>query len=413
MTPSNVTIKADYVNNWLGDGERIEEINVESLAIIKDIIRYYSRIIAPEYKTKVIFTGEEDNTSLGEYGEEVLINYGLLLQGRVDEAVGHTIFRLLQISSGEIDVRFDGIFNMEAYKLISKVKFKGVPLNKFIGRNDALVIKLGKIIGGRFKAINEVRTCVQANSYIKKYLSVALEGIRNHVTNNIDIDKLNPLDRGIYDFKTYFYGIDRGNANHTRGFTNSSLKRSSISLFFKQFMTMFEKEISHIVKSHMFTFRDSISRLYESQYNPDAFVSSLDEVMKYSRKDYLALTRKGMSEYRGSGTIKRIKSLDYDDLGVYDDLDIELEYLNEETLFDNETPYSSLCDGSIEDSFVTLFENEADNISNDLSGEVQEFDRSKNYEVIMCKATHSIIRYSDNELTVSDVIYPVTIVDVI
>jgi len=398
QTLASSGISAELLNVWLDERERVTCIDVETLARVKDIIRYYKNILAPKINVDILFTGE--NLPQHKVAHKVIyINYGLLLDGKVDEAIGVTLIKLLEISSRESDISNIAFYKKQAFSILSNVTVTG---NKFTDANQAstsrVVNNLAEFLMEGVSCLNEVRLCVRQDIHLKKYIAKALKlsCFLYETDNQIDLDK-DSLAFKLNQFKLYHYGLTEDNSCSV-GMSKKRLKRCSSSYIYSYFIKMYAKYINMEIKSRIG--EEYLSRIGYVHYDKTSGTTERNIDREYNH----SVSKDG---FQGVNR-KKINNLEET---LYDFSDMELKEEDIEEFYKGTDDEESIEYFSVSN----LFEDEYEAfISEEIAMAVDSFDRSRPYSCYMYKFLAPTERkYGELDKEEDTLVtYPITIVDI-
>lgn len=420
-------IDAEYVNQWLGEDDAILNLGIENVLKVKKIITFYTNIFAPNREIAVRYPG--DSTDRNTRGSVVEVPYDMIMEGKIDQAVGLCMYRLRKDSmptpglgniSSSWDVLrsfcgqcyIDGYAGKSLMDLLDEyMKYKG-----FTNRNNFLKAIDGstrfsflvdsiydiKIIVDTF---NEIKINTTSSFAVKKYVAKYMDACWEEYELNGNYSE---FVTEIMNFKSFFYGKS-DDYTFAKGVTLDKIQKASprklIELAIKTFHEILEKRIISRIGGFL--------KLYESAKNTHSnFPNSIPSSLCYEgpRTDWASIAAKlrAKENYdwrKANNKTDKVKTTaGCDSITVWD---VNESLVIEQDLLDAEVDFDIAEERELFEAFS--FDKKEEEIDSVTLEEIHSISLNKPYEVHFADITLQGNSYDEGLV---DIRYPITIFDI-
>ena len=199
-------IDAEYMNRWLGEGSRIDNLSPKVLFDVQTLLEYYRDIIVPTADINISFPREDGETPRASVANgEVLIPYYMLRDGRVDETIGAMIHELHHIKWSASEKFTCALTFKYLRKLMEEIECVGMTLAERVFSNSGLTIDaimseedtvvpadvafMRKMIGDLMfilNAVEDVRIDANTPPNLRKYIDKIDNNASEHLKEMLD-----------------------------------------------------------------------------------------------------------------------------------------------------------------------------------------------------------------------------------
>ena len=209
----NIIIDAEYMNTWLGESSKIENLSPKVLYDIKTLVEYYKDIIVPQKKVEISFPVEAEGSSprASVTKGEVFIPYHMLQNGEIDNTIGAMIHELHHIKLSASERFLCSITFKFLRQLMDQIECGSMTMaerlfsdatitaDKIMGWDDSTPLQtndmkfLREAIGDlmfMINAVEDIRIDANTPPNLRKYITKLEKGASKMILERIDSGEL-------------------------------------------------------------------------------------------------------------------------------------------------------------------------------------------------------------------------------